>query len=83
MRSTTHRVLKEHNICVQMHHVPKCISFHKAIVVITESTYCFHDNIIYIYIYIYVVYILYIYINIYIYIYIYIIYIYDNNFCLM
>ena len=32
-----------------VHHVPKCMSCHKAIVVITGRAYCFHDNI-YIYI---------------------------------
>ena len=26
-----------------VHHVPKCISCHKAIVVITGRTHCFHD----------------------------------------
>ena len=39
-----------------VHHVPKCISCHKAIVVITGRAHCFHDCIyimpIYIYIYI-------------------------------
>ena len=34
-------------------HVPKCMSCHKAIVVITGSAHCFHDCI-YIYIYIYI-----------------------------
>ena len=28
-----------------VHHVPKCMSFHKAIVVITGRAHCFHDNI--------------------------------------
>ena len=28
-----------------VHHVPKCMSWHKAIVVITERAHCFHDNI--------------------------------------
>ena len=28
-----------------VHHVPKCMSCHKAIVVITGRTHCFHDNI--------------------------------------
>ena len=31
--------------CVTVHHVPKCISCHKAIVVITGRAHCFHDNI--------------------------------------
>ena len=34
-------------------HVPKCMSCHKAIVMITGSAHCFHDCI-YIYIYIYI-----------------------------
>ena len=33
---------------VASYHVPKCMSFHKAIVVITGRAHCFHD---YIYIY--------------------------------
>ena len=36
-----------------LHHVPKCMSCHKAIVVITGRAHCFHDFI-YIYIYIYI-----------------------------
>ena len=36
--------------CVTVHHVPKCMIFHKAIVVITGRGHCFHDCI-YIYIY--------------------------------
>ena len=28
-----------------VHHVPTCISCHKAIVVITGRAHCFHDNI--------------------------------------
>ena len=40
--------------CAQtVHHVPKCMSCHKAIVVITGRAHCFHDFI-YIYIYIYI-----------------------------
>ena len=31
--------------CVTVHHVPKCVSCHKAIVVITGSVHCFHDKI--------------------------------------
>ena len=76
------------HVCIirTVHHVPKCMSCHKAIVVITGRAHYFHDNIyIYIYIYIYtyiylyicIVYI-FIYICIYIYVYIYIyIYIYS------
>ena len=33
------------NICVTVHHVPKCMSCHKAIVVITGRAHCFHDRI--------------------------------------
>ena len=34
------------NICViTVHHVPKCMSCHKAIVVITRRAHCFHDQI--------------------------------------
>ena len=29
--------------CNISHHVPKCISYHKAIVVIIERAHCFHD----------------------------------------
>ena len=31
--------------CVTVHHVPKCMSCHKAIIVITGRAHCFHDNI--------------------------------------
>ena len=31
--------------CVTVHHVPKCMSYHEAIVVITERAHCFHDYI--------------------------------------
>ena len=49
-------------------HVPKCMSYHRAIEVITRWVHCFHDRIyVYIYIYIYI-YVLYMYIYIYIYI---------------
>ena len=48
-------------VATHAHLVPKCMSCHKAIVVITGRAHCFHD---YIYIYIY----MYIYIYIYIYI---------------
>ena len=27
-----------------VHHVPKCMSYHKAIVVITGRAHCFHDS---------------------------------------
>ena len=36
---------------ITVHHVPKCMSCHKAIVVISGRAHCFHD---YIYIYIYI-----------------------------
>ena len=38
---------------VPLHHVPKCMSYHKVIVVITEMAHCFHDCM-YVYIYIYI-----------------------------
>ena len=41
-----------------IHHVPKCMSCHKAIVVINGRAHCFHDNI-YVYIYIICTYIIY------------------------
>ena len=42
-----------HTSCAStVHHVPKCMSCHKAIVVIIGRAHCFHDYI-YIYIYIY------------------------------
>ena len=35
-----------HNLFVAtVHHVPKCMSCHKAIVVITGRAHCFHDYI--------------------------------------
>ena len=54
--------------------VPKCMSCHKTIAMITKKAYCFHDSIyiymyVYEYIYIYVYKYIYIYIHIYIYIY--------------
>ena len=30
-------------LCTAVHHVPKCISCHKAIVVITGRAHCFHE----------------------------------------
>ena len=33
--------------CVTTQHVPKCLSCHKAIVMMTRRAYGFHDNIIY------------------------------------
>ena len=30
---------------ITVHHVPKCMSCHKAIVAITGRAHCFHDNI--------------------------------------
>ena len=29
--------------CITVHHVPKCMSCHKAIVVVTTKVHCFHD----------------------------------------
>ena len=60
-------------VTTPMAHVPRCMSYHKAIVVITGKAHCLHDNIyvytdIYIYIYIYIIYIYILYIYIYIYI---------------
>ena len=31
--------------CVTVHHVPRCMSFHKSILVITGRAHCFHDKI--------------------------------------
>ena len=31
--------------CTTVHHVPKCVTCHKAIVVITGRAHCFHDYI--------------------------------------
>ena len=31
--------------CVTVHHVPKCMSCHKVIVVMTGRAHCFHDDI--------------------------------------
>ena len=45
-----HSLVHWYQQCVTVHHVPKCMSCHKAIVVITGRAHCFHD---YIYIYIY------------------------------
>ena len=53
-------IMKTMCLCPPVHRVPKCMSCHKAIVVITGRAHCFYD-----YIYIYI---LYIYIYIYIYI---------------
>ena len=47
---------KSLSVKAYIHHVPKCMSCHKVIVVITGRTHCFHDcmfSYIYIYIYIY------------------------------
>ena len=30
-------------IMITVHHVPKCMNYHKAIVVTTRRAYCFHD----------------------------------------
>ena len=45
-------------VTTPMAHVPRCMSYHKAIVVITGKAHCLHDNIyVYTYIYIYIIYI--------------------------
>ena len=36
-----------HNGHITEHHVPKCMSCHKAIVMITSRAHCFHNNIYY------------------------------------
>ena len=42
-------------VTTPMAHVPRCMSYHKAIVVITGKAHCLHDNIyVYTYIYIYI-----------------------------
>ena len=58
---TTHAL--GHMMCRTVHHVPKCISHHKAIGVVTGRGHCFHDCK-YVYIYIYYMYVLYIYVYI-------------------
>ena len=71
-----HTLVYWYDQCVTLHHVPKSMSCHKAIVVMTRMPHYFHECVyIYIYIYIYIcayMYIIYIYIYKYIYIYIYI-----------
>ena len=72
--------------CVTVHHVPKCMSCHKVIVVITGRAHCFHDCIYIMLTYITYSMIAYIYIYIYMYVYIYIhtciyIYIHKHNLC--
>ena len=41
-----HSLVHWYQQCVTVHHVPKCMSCHKAIVVITGRAHCFHDYII-------------------------------------
>ena len=48
-----HSLVHWYQQCGTVHRVPKCMSCHKAIVVITGRAHCFHDYI-YIYIYIYI-----------------------------
>ena len=38
-----HSLVHWYQQCVTVHHVPKCMSCHKAIVVITGRAHCFHD----------------------------------------
>ena len=40
-----HSLVHWYQQCVTVHHVPKCMSCHKAIVVITGRAHCFHDYI--------------------------------------
>ena len=40
-----HSLVHWYQQCGSIHHVPKCMSCHKAIVVITGRAHCFHDNI--------------------------------------
>ena len=40
-----HSLVHWYQQCVTLHHVPKCMSCHKAIVVITGRACCFHDTI--------------------------------------
>ena len=40
-----HSLVHWYQQCVTVHHVPKCMSYHKAIMVITGMVYCFHDSI--------------------------------------
>ena len=67
-----HSLVHWYQQCVTVHHVPKCMSCHKAIVVITGRVHYFTITCIYIYIYIYIYVYIYIYIYIYIFIYTYI-----------
>ena len=41
----THALVHWYQQCGTVHHVPKCMSCHKAIVVITGRAHCFHDYI--------------------------------------
>ena len=50
-----HSLVHWYQQCVTVDHVPKCMSCHKAIVVITRRAHCFHDCI-----YIYIIYTYYI-----------------------
>ena len=43
--STVHQPYIFNRTCSTVHHVPKCMSCHKAIVVITGRAHCFHDYI--------------------------------------
>ena len=40
-----HSLVHWYQQCVTVHHVPKCMSCHKAIVVINGRAHCFHDYI--------------------------------------
>ena len=39
-----HTLVYFYQQCVTLHHVPKCISCHELIVVITKRAHCFHDS---------------------------------------
>ena len=77
--STFSSLFHWYQLCVTIYQVLKCMSWYKAILVITERAYCFHDYIyivfctyFLIYIFIYICVFIYIYIYIYIYIFQYI-----------
>ena len=49
-----HSLVHWYQQCVTVHHLPKCMSCHKATVVITGRALCFHDYIYITLIYIYI-----------------------------
>ena len=44
-KQSKHSLVHWYQQCGTVHHVPKCMSCHKAIVVITGRAHCFHDYI--------------------------------------